>query len=211
MDATELLKLFRADVNDAVEPYLWSDDECYSYMDRAQKLFCQRTGGLGGVFTLAVTTDSDEVRLDPRILKIRGATKKTDGRPIKVLNYEDMPEQGLYFDGIVGDVSRLIIGMEINKARVHPFPRAALDIVLTVDRLPLKTLARETAIEIPEEHQPGLMLYMKHLAYSKDDEETRNPNKAASAESQFENFCETARRARERAKGKVRVVRYGGI
>ena len=46
MTPAELLNLFRIEVDDQVEPYLWSDFEFYTYLNEAQNTFASLIGGI---------------------------------------------------------------------------------------------------------------------------------------------------------------------
>lgn len=217
MDSTELLTTFRSDLFDQVEPYLWSDEDIIGYMDDAQKMFCRLTGGLGDATTVAVTqiaytSATDVVTLSPLILKVRAAYRLADGKPIDVLNYEDMTLQGLRFDGVINEPKNLITGLGAHTARLHPFPSGSGTIQMLVDRLPLVAVTdTDQTLEVDEQHKVGLGLWMKARAYSKQDAETMNRNKATEFEALFRNYCAAAKAEKDRAKHKTRVVAYGGI
>ena len=51
MDSTDLLGLCRAELNDAIQPYMLTDDQLYSYIDDAQTMFCRLTDGIGDATT----------------------------------------------------------------------------------------------------------------------------------------------------------------
>lgn len=216
MNSSEVLELFRDTVGDIAEPHLWSDKEAYGYMDDAQKQFCRQTGGLGDASSaltqLSYTPDSDWVALDPRILHIVDATD-VFGRPIEILNLQDMRKRGMRFSGTPGRVERIVIGIEEHKARLHAFPADDGVIQLTIDRLPLKPItdAGDQKLEIAEHHHQALVMWMQHRAYGKQDAETYDRNKSLTQEALFKSYCFDAKAERERARGKIRVVSYGGI
>lgn len=217
MDSTELLATFRSEVFDQVEPYLWSDLDALGYMDDAQKMFCRLTGGLGDATTVALTTLSyttttDVVTLSPLILKIRNAYNTADGKPIEVINYEDMTRMSLRFDGVVNPPKYLVTGLGAHTARLYPFPSAAGSMQLMIDRLPLVAITdTDQTLEVDDQHKQGLNLWMKARAYGKQDAETMNRTKAAEFEASFRAYCAFAKGEKERAMHKTRVVAYGGI
>lgn len=216
MNSTDLLEQFRLDLNDLEEPYLWSDKEVFGYMNDAQRMFCRLVGGLGDVssgFTLLdYTSASDWVATNPLILKIRNATDAATGRQIEILNEQDMRRRGMRFDRNPGRVQRLVIGLEEHRARLHPYPVDAGQIQLSVERLPLLAITGEDQdFEIDEQHIEHLGLWMAYRAYSKQDAETFDRTKSAESKAAFEVYCFDAAAERERARGKVRTVAYGGI
>lgn len=216
MDSAELLDQFRFDVSDTEAPYLWSDPEILTALDDAQKMFCRLTGGLGDASSaltqLAITPDTDWYAYSPLILKVRDAHWTDDGREVEVINFEDLRRRGLRFNGQVGPVRGVIIGLEAHKLRCWPFPDAPRTLQLTVDRLPLKRITDTgQKLEIDEQHHLHLLKWVKALAYRKQDAETYDKGRATDFENQFRVYCEDAKAEKDRAMHKTRVVAYGGI
>ena len=110
MNSSELLDLFRSEMGDTVEPYLWSDTDIFGYADDAQKMLCRKTDGISDASTTAVTeiaavVDTDWVALHKSIKRIRSAIRTDTGRQIDIINRDDMPKRGWYFDGRTGPES----------------------------------------------------------------------------------------------------------
>lgn len=218
MTADQLKALFRQEMADTAEPYLWSDVEVYAYLDDAQKMFCRLTDGISDATTAAVVeieVSAGDTWLDlhPAIKKIRAASRESDGAPLTLLNYEDLAPRGLRFDGSVNVVSTVITGMEENKLRLAAV--ASLDdvIKLLVFRLPLTTLsASEQTLEIGEEHHIHLLPWAKSRALLKQDGEVFDREKSEELETIFRGYCARALQEQglKRHKG-VRSVRYGGL
>ncbi len=218
MNSSELLTLFRSEMSDKVEPYLWEDSEGFGFIDDAQKMFCRKTDGLSDASTeavvkLAVVPDADWLALHPSILRVRSAIRSTTGRSIEVINADDMPLREWFFDGATGPVKALVIGMEANKARVFPKSNETMDILLTVFRLPLVSITDvgDQALEISSEHHRHLLHWMKHLAYLKQDAETFDRTKAEEFEGRFIAYCAQVRDEERRKAYKPRSISYGGI
>lgn len=213
---SELLDLFRVEMNDAKAPYLWSDDFVIGAIDDAHKQFARRTDGIpdsttDAVIKLLVVPGTDVYALHPSIKKIRSARRADTGRPVEVLNQEDMAPRGLYFDGRFGPVRALVLGMDDNSVRTWPMPMETVDVLLSVFRLPLVTITDDEPFEIPEQHHRHLLLWVKHLAYSVQDAETFDKTKAMEFEQRFINYCDRAAAEQAKARHKTRVVAYGGI
>lgn len=213
---SELLDLFRVEMNDAKKPYLWSDEFVIGAIDDAHKQFARRTDGIPDsttpeVTVLPVVPGTDILALHPTIKKIRSARRSDNGRPVDVINQEDMTPRGLYFDGRLGPVRALVLGMDDNQVRVWPMPDETVDVLLSVFRLPLATITDDEPFEIPEQHHRHLLLWAKHLAYSVQDAETFDKTKAAEFEQRFLNYCDRAAAEQAKARHKTRVVAYGGI
>jgi hypothetical protein len=215
--ALELRNLFRSEMKDAVEPYLWSDPEVYTYLDDAQKMFCRLTNGIADATTAAVVDiDVEEgdtwLDLHASILKIRGATRTSDGAELAVLNYEDLAPRGIRFvAGTTERLSTLIVGMEENKLRLMAEASEDDAVKLLVFRLPINTLAKGVALEIPEQHHYHLLPWAKRCALLKQDAETFDKSKAQEMEMTFRAYCADAKTEQNTKRHKIRTVAYGGI
>ena len=227
MTPADLYTLFRAEVNDREQTYLWSDTEVYSYMDDAQKMFCRLGGGISDATTTAVTTiavpaGTEYVDIDKRILKIR-SVRRADDRDVELMNFEDIQygaargtntygSADLRLNAVPGAIQGIVLGMEANKARLVQIPAKIDTLRLVVYRLPLTTLVSgSTTIEIDEQHHRHLLLWMKHLAHMKQDAETYDRGRADSFAAMYVSYCAQAKGEREKREHKYRSVGYGGI
>lgn len=231
MQVTELFDLYRSDVGDDVAPYLWSDEEIYSYMDDAFKMFVRMTGGIADrssdVCRVCIVAGQEYAEVSPRILKFREAFLESNQRPLKILNNEDL--QGMTredYDRAIpfganrlGIVHSMVVGLESSgkagTVRWVNIPEVDDVALLTIYRLPLKRLeegVHEDALyEINEEHHVHLLPWMRYRAYAKDDVETLDRRQSNINRSIFDDYCVMAMSEAARYKSKVRVVRYGGI
>lgn len=231
MTLDELETQFRSDVDDAVEPYLWSSTEFFRWLDDAQNEFCRRAYGIpdasSSITELSVTTDEPFADVSSKILKYRRAALRSTGKPLAIRNFEDMdspaPDTDDYGNQSVwaaatllttatGPVHTMVIGMEENKVRWVNVP-AVNDIVdVWVYRLPLKSVAGgSNKLEIQEQHHLNLLDWVKHRAYNKQDAETYDAVKAKDFFAKFRSYCDEARRDWELKKHKPRAVVYGGL
>jgi hypothetical protein len=214
-----MLVRFRDEVNDAEEPYLWSDASVLDYIGEAEVEFCRRTDGIGDATTvevceLDIVAGTQWYDLHEKVLKIRGAHRGDTGDPVDVLNVEDMATRGMRFDGKAGTLRALITGIEERRIRVWPVPTETFTVQLTVFRTPLNPISQDNdsgTFEIGAEHHPFLLDWVKHLAYSKHDAETFDRTKAAEHEQRFERYCSNTRQEQRRLRHKPRSVAYGGI
>lgn len=228
MDTEPLLDMFRSEVHDTAQPFLWTDEEAVSYLDRAQKRYCRLTGGLADSTSEAtrvsmVTSESFGV-LDPRILKIRHMQRESDSKEIELWNFEDAQfrpvfdtaynvPRPLMLDATQGLVSKAITGMEQGKVRWVYVPASDDAALCIVYRLPLETISGSNlvALEIPEEDHECLLDGMKAFAYKKEDAECFDKAKQIEHDNAFVAYCAEAKDKRERREHKYRTVRYGGI
>lgn len=217
MTAGELLDLYRLETVDVAQPYLWSDDFILGALSDAQVQFCRWTDGIADSSTdvvtkLSIVAGTDSYALHSKVKKLRTARREDTGRPLDVLNQEDMPARGMYFDGRPGTVSAVITGMDENTVRVWPMPAETMTVRLSVFRLPLTDLTDgDDPLVVPLQHQRALLLWAKHLGYGVHDTEMFDRAKSEDFEQKFLAYCASAKVDQGRARHKSRSVAYGGI
>ena len=217
MTSGDLLALLRAELDDLADPYLWSDDELYSYIDDAQKMFCRKTDGIPDATTVAVTQFPVAIGdsyhpLHPSILKIRAVSRADTGREVEVLNYEDLAPRGLYYQaGVTGPVYHLVIGEQMHTARTFPVSNEVVTLNLLVFRLPLYPIVDDQPFEIDDAHLLHLMSWCKRMAYLKQDAETFDKRASLDNEERFYAYCTEVMAEEQKKAHKTRVVQYGGL
>lgn len=217
MDTTALIATFRSEMSDEAAPYLWSDSLVYSYFDDAQSMFCRKTNGIADSRTVAVTRLSvvpgtDWYTLHKGVLKIRTATRADTGIDVQVLNPERLSQHGYRFDGRAAPLKALVQGLEDHAVRAWPVPNETVTVNLSVFRLPLVALTGAgQALEIDDQHHRHLLLWVKHLAYDKQDAETFDRRKSDDFATRFETYCAAVKKEQDRARRVVGAVAYGGI
>lgn len=222
MTPPELLTLFRAEVDDTVAPYLWSDADAYAYMNQAQDEFARMQGGIAdSTMTLDAAEGEATAEYSAKILKFRRAQRSSDFRKIDILNVEDLDnivtdDYGTplrySLDDRVGPVRAMVIGMDELSVRWIDIPDADETVQLLVDRLPLEPLDEDSdAFEIRDEYQLDLLHGMKWRAYLKQDPETFDRAKSQEFFELFREAADAARRAQEKRRHKPRAVVYGGL
>ena len=169
--------------------------------------------------------------ISPLILKIREAQRDYDNNTLTILNFEDItsghylatPQQDTDYgfvnrpyklDSVPGVTSAIIEGMEQEKIRLLPPSDRGFNIELIIYRLPLETITAAAApqnFEIDVQHHRHLLLWMKYLAYSKEDAETFNKSKALENKALFEEYCDRAKLEKDTREAKYRQIAYGGL
>jgi hypothetical protein len=218
MNSSEILEVFREEMNDAKAPYLWSDALLFRYLNEAQEMFCRRTEGIEDSSTseicrLAITPGQDWYPISRKILKVREAINTLTGRPYEIMNMEKASTKGVLFGGNPGPLKLFVTGLEKHKLRAWPLPNLAATVELRVFRLPLESITDECGqeLEIDEQHHLAMVTWMKHRAYGKEDAETFNRRKADEHEVQFSLYCAQALKEQERARRASGTVLYGGL
>ena len=224
MKSEELYDLFRTDIVDSVQPYLWTDTEVWLYMNDAYVRFVRLIGGVTDKLEVPIITDEAEATVSPAILKFLDI-RLSDSKQVTVINYTDMPLspyldynniKTLYLNPRPGPVEYMIVGdrgMASGKVTWVQTPQVDDTATMFVYRLPLVQIVGEGQefSDIGQEHHEALMLWMKHRAYGKHDAETFDKSKSEDYKQEFIDYCGAAKAEWERYKTKVRVVAYGGL
>lgn len=236
MTLQELIAEFRAQVSDEAPPYLWSEDEALSYAIDAQDMFVRNTGGIpeagaGGfgagsagldLCTLTLTANSPWSAHSPYVLRIRSGRLVTAARDVQFVSEGDMGNVQVqdygwaigrsFDDEDAGPVSYGVLGVQKNYVRWIKVPSENDTCRIHVYRLPYPRVdTADDSLEIEAQHHRHLILWMKHLAYSKQDAEARDDEQAKDNEVAFVRYCDKAAREIERQRYKPRVVKYGGL
>jgi hypothetical protein len=227
MTPAEVVAAFRDEVVDTAEPYGWSDNALYRYLNEAQNKFCQWGIGITdvsteGVCVVDIAAGEEFASLSPKILTIKKAYLVSTGRELSLTNIETatardagdeyFPSGVFRMDTTSGPVHGLILGLERNKLRWNRIPAINDRARLAVVRLPLKAIdATSTRLEIDEQYHEGLLLWMKKRAFDKVDAETGSFDKSAAYEQAFRAWCEQCRLEGQRREHVPREVVYGGL
>lgn len=196
------------------------------YMNDAYMMFVRLTGGIPDVNSAACTVLATALEatspLHPKIQRIRMATLMPEGRTIKVINAQDMENLSDEDFGVLrsvntstatGKVRYMVTGMQQDMVRWVNIPDIDYEIQILIERLPLDDIVGlgQEFTDVQSQHHFHFLKWMEHLAYNKQDAETYNRAKSADKKTEFEMYCELAKREKDRYKHKVRVVRYGGL
>jgi len=224
----DLLLLFREEVEDTVEQYFWSDEEFFRYLDEAQKEFARQTDYIKDSSTpeitqLTVTANDPWVPIDPRIIEIRRVKLGSRSLPMRIINHDELDREyttGTYgeqlssnWDTAKGTPRLFVADEQTDQARLVPMPAVADTLYLTVIREPLLPIEDENSdLElIKSDHQRALLLYCKSMAYSKQDADTYDQNRADRFGAQFNAFCRRVKSRQTRKQRRVGTVKYGGL
>lgn len=225
MTPAELYERFRSNVVDTERPYLWTDDEVYSYLDAAQQMFYRLTQGVAAVMTVDFSAGDTFVPISDRILKIRRAALTSDGRPLELVNFEQLESTSrgddygrssswspLQLDATTGPVKAVVLGMVDYQLRLVSIPDADGTLELIVERSALEDITEaSTEFEVPSAHHLYLLLWAEHLAYSKQDAETVDKTKAVQREESFKAYCSMSMDEKNLRKHVPRSIAYGGL
>lgn len=226
MTPSELLALFRREVDDTVEPYLWSDEEFFAYLNEAQEVHVRLTGGIADrrspLSRITYKAGDQFKKYDEKILRIQGAWDENNN-VITVQNYDSLnagyleDDYGRRFnagldDNKTGQIKHLITDVDAGDIQLYPIPDHDGFIRMYVRRLPRDEITSlSSELEISSYHHMNLLNWVKFKAYMKQDAETFDGTRAGEFKSAFVDGLSAARRDKEAREDRKRVVQYGGI
>jgi len=221
----ELLELFRKEVDDLdTSDPLWTDTECYAYMDDAQKEFARLTDCFADTGTTPITADDAWVVINPRYTRIRGARLASTGRKVFPVRYDEVEQAFLEDDyglqslsanweALTGTPRYLVTDMISDKGRLVGIPADDDTLNLVIFRLPLTDIEDDgSEFEVTDlRHQRAFIHWMKKRAYEKHDTQTLNTKLSRDSELQFRSYAEEAKHQYRRLRMKAGTIRYGGL
>lgn len=226
MDSRYAYDLFRHEVVDIEQPYLWSDLEVYAYMNDAYHMFVRLTGGVpdftSEVCFLPIKTGQLYAQHDPSILRIRQAFRVSDRVEIRIINSQERDKltaedygRTSALDSLMqpGPVNYMVVGQEEDLVSWIQIPAVDDVCQMLVERLPLATITREgQQFEgVKPHHHLHFLKWMQHLAYNKMDSDSYDPGKSDKKKMEFLEYCELAKREMGIHRHTRAGVSYGGI
>ena len=222
MNLGQLVAKFRARVDDAVPPYLWTPDEAIDYANQAVREAAERAKLLLDSTTADVClidglANTGTYNLHPKIFEIESVS--WDGRFLEGVARDTLNRIYKYrgWDTITGRPTQFIDPQE-KYLTLFRIPIADAPIKLVVYRYPLLDLAATTDIpEIDERYHYDLLHHMEYLAYLREDTETQDIERAERAAEKFTAAfgvkidANMRRRQRERRSNQVRMNPDWGV
>lgn len=223
MTPAKLLELFRFELDDTAEPYFWSDEEFYAYLNEAQDLFVRGIGGIADrrspLTKVSYKIGDQFKRFDARILKIKGAFDENN-RVITIMNLDNF--DGPYFehdygvqilqgldDSRTGEIKYIITDVEDDRLQLYPIPENDGFLRLFVYRRPLDEIENASSeLEIKEHHHLCLLNWVKYKALMKHDAETFDGAKSLAFRAAFTESIEEAKEEKSAREDRKRTVRF---
>ncbi len=205
MNLNQLITTAATRADDLAAGKLWTRAEWIEYANDAQNEACRRARLLvdsttAAVCSIALLTDTPTYDLHDSIIFIRRVRLlDSDGVAVAVLkraHSDDLDrEAGPQWQEETGQPRFYVPSLDDHQFRPYPMPDSnEWEASLTVVRTPLvpashEKYAMEDAEDVPEirtRWHLGLVNWMLHRAYSKQDSQCYNPKAAAAAEAAFE-------------------------
>ncbi len=192
MTLGQLIAQFRRDTDDTKLPYLWPDPSVVNWLNEAEQEACRRSqllidSATGALTPLTTTANVAFVSYDTRIIRILRARPRGH-LPVPIVTAQEMDDRPNWEDETGTDLKALITDMATDQLRTYPVLTAAFTIDLTVQRLPLTDMSNleQHSPEIKSVYHIKLIEWAKWRAYSIDDVDANDPQKAAKALATFE-------------------------
>ena len=217
MTPSQMLKRFRSELRDEAEPYLWSDDDFYFYLDKALNDFVRGLDGIAdstsALTRIPLVPGVSIYPLSDKILKVKTVVRE-HGCALERVSDEN---EQVFRDSFnsVGVVRKFVLGADDRSIRVTPTPDSSEQgnfLRLTVLRLPRETMCKSCPeIELPSHLHADLLTGVYAQAHLKQDAETYDAARAREYNGLFTQAVDRAKRELGRRRHSPRAVRYGGI
>lgn len=190
MNGGELIAAYRDEAKDHVRPYFVSDERVLQFANEAEREACRRSHLLidssAAFCEISVSANEPLVEIDPLIINIRRAKLSISTYSLSPVRAEEMDRVNPGWESHTGTPTTYITDYQTNAIRLHPKQQVAATLNITVSRLPAEDFDEESEPEIRTEYHPALVKWMLYRAYSKQDADLFDPNKAANALAEFE-------------------------
>lgn len=234
----QLIDFFRGQVDDETdedggtlqERLMTSNMEVYAWLDEAQKQFALRTQWFTDASTPEivapnVVSGDAWVDLDPRIIEIHSMATVSGNVELSLKTFDEMRRGSVSDDygsisgsanwrTTTGRPTVCVLDMEPHRGRLVPIPDVDDTLAMFVTRHPLCDVAPGVpdALEVSDMvHQLLLVKRMKYHAYSKEDADIFDADRAQANENEFAAGCKEIRQTVDRKRRRLRNISYGGI
>lgn len=192
MTLAELRAQFRAEADDEVLPFFWSDLQVKNWLNEAEEEAASRASLLPedadpAVCSIAVVANTAVYATHAAILDITRATFTPTGSDAITLFLIDRIElDRIKPDWRTATDDPAYLVQDDTKIRIVPAPTTAGVLLIECNRLPLVPMAADDDTpEIASSHHRRLVHWALHRAFSKPDSETIDAGRAAAAERDF--------------------------
>lgn len=192
MTVADLIAEFRDRAFDQKSPPLWTDTQLIRWANDAQREACRRGKLLidstdDTICSIDYDTVDPVLDLDTRIISIREAI--VDGQTIPLDEYL-LSRMNELFPGWRSAAAQFPMGYikdyGSKQIRLYPQPTQAGTVLLSVVREPLEDMAKTDEPELPARYHMSLVEWLLYRAYSLQDPDTCDPQRAQKALTAFE-------------------------
>lgn len=220
--AEDLLDIFRVEVDDTAEDYLWTDDMFFGYLDEAQKEFARQTDILKVTdITIPLVAGEAFIELPQLVEKIRSVILTSSNKQLAIRNYDELlgSRQCSDYGNDMTNLDkkgtpRFFVADEVtDQLRIVPIPNVADNVRVTAFVLPTLDIVDDgSELQLTDSsHQRALLMFCKSMAYEVHDSDTQDLQKADRYKQQFYQYTALVKSRRARRNRRVGTVRYAGI
>jgi hypothetical protein len=192
MDFSQIENSVRITLDDnSVGDKLWSQAELLEYAQDAENEICERIEAIvdntSALTSIAVNTSTGSYGLSNTVVNVKSARMEGGTFPLMQTSEPVMDLTYVNWRTSTG-TPRSFMKTPTNNIIIHPIPDTADTILMTVSRFPNTPMTVNGSPEIDARYHEGLLLWMIHRAYMKNDSETLNVDKAKDYKKKFEEF-----------------------
>ncbi len=192
MDFSQIENSARITLDDnSVGDKLWSQAEILEYAQDAENEVCERAELLvdntSALTSITVNTSTGTYGLAVTIVDIKSARMSGGTYPLMRTSESVLDMSFANWRSQIG-IPRSYAKTPTNNIVIHPIPDTADTILMTVSRLPNVPMTVNGSPEVDARYHEGLILWILHRAYMKNDSETLNVDKAKDYKKKFEEY-----------------------
>lgn len=193
MNLAALRELARIDLDDRVEPYLWTDEELDeaandAVMEAARRARLLRDSTTPAITQIPLSAGQALVTLDPRVIRVDRARLASASSPLDLVLLRDADRRAPGWEDYEPATPRYLIpDYQTGAVRLVPAPAATDTLRLTVIRLPLADMDDDLdEPEVPLGAQRSLRHWIVYRAHLNPDAEKLDKKRAGEALALFE-------------------------
>lgn len=191
MNLGELIDSYRQESSDNRKPYLVSDAIVTQFANQAEQEACRRASLLvdstSAFCSIDISAGDYLVQLDPSIINVRRAKLSISAYQLTPARAEEMDRVNPGWERHTGTPTTYVTDYQTGYIRLYPIINQSATLTMTVSRLPTDDMANtDDEPEIRKEYHSGLVNWILYRAYSKQDSDLFDANKAIASLRLFE-------------------------
>ncbi len=177
--------------DDSVGDKLWSQEEILEYARDAESEACERADliidGSSGLTSITVDTSTGTYGLAVTITDVKSIKMSSGTEPLMETSERVLDNSVPSWRTATG-TPRSYLKTPTNNIIIYPIPTAVDTMQMTVARFPNIPMTVDGSPEIDDRYHAGLLEWVLHRAYMKNDSETLNVGKAKDHKDKFESI-----------------------
>jgi hypothetical protein len=192
MDFSEIEASVRRTLDDdSTSDKLWSQTEILEYARDAENEACERADLIvddsSSLTNITVDTSTGTFGIASTVISVRSAMMSLGSEPLMETS-EEVLDKSVSGWRTASGTPRSYVQTPTNKIILYPMPSVADTVNMTVSRFPNIPMTVSGSPEVDKRYHAGLLEWILHRAYMKNDSETLNVGKANDHRKKFEQF-----------------------